>query len=726
MANIPMKDIQFPGLDDTYTFAQVDATLTTQGKAADAKKTGDEISELKAELTDVNADIAEIGYEKAVIDFSDYDVIFGTIQSDGTWASFNTGSNYKSTLVTGTFTKITVTAKADHNAYISFFKSKPSQPTTNAQYIDFCSGETGRHTITMGQTENFNVPTDCTCIVVTTMSGGVDYTPIISVLEISNFLREINDLNLGLNELESETADSVVKHGTFTLGYIKTDYDIGTEISLTPTSSTQSQYCILDCSAGDYIVIRGRGGQVARLWAFLDQNNILLSVAADSDYSEDKTILVAPVNAVKVISNQYAPLTQFYIPSYLAVGFSATTLYEIENQTGSDIITPFNNVNRNMCLCGIKTDILDSKIPYARGYLFHKLQNNDNSLWYGSNFSNINKIGTVQFNPNLMRFAISPKDGRIIAVQRDTRNGIWVFDGQSETHVESFTTKPMAWLYNSGVDFIDDSNNVEHCIFAEYKGAIDSGYTLNVWRGTYPYTSASDWEIVLTQTQNTDITHFHMVRRDPWSNVLYLTSGDASSESKWWYSTDYGATWTLLVSGSDTGWGNSLCRTINFIFTEDYIYWATDHGQNEHTLNRIQRDSQTGIIDLTTKEKLADLPGLYATNSLCYVESPNGLFMYDRIDTDSSAIFGDDITMKFWNFETEQLEDIVTLGLTQDTWGGSRGKCYINYTNSKQTMPAMGFSIDTPCIFDLVCDNPENIGTIAYDVGSKTVHTIDY
>ena len=50
MANIPMKDIQFPGLDDTYTFAQVDDTLTTQGKAADAKKTGDEISELKAEL----------------------------------------------------------------------------------------------------------------------------------------------------------------------------------------------------------------------------------------------------------------------------------------------------------------------------------------------------------------------------------------------------------------------------------------------------------------------------------------------------------------------------------------------------------------------------------------------------------------------------------------------------------------------------------------------------
>lgn len=52
MANVPMKDIQFPGLDDTYTFAQIDNTLTQTGQAADAKKTGDEITALKADITD--------------------------------------------------------------------------------------------------------------------------------------------------------------------------------------------------------------------------------------------------------------------------------------------------------------------------------------------------------------------------------------------------------------------------------------------------------------------------------------------------------------------------------------------------------------------------------------------------------------------------------------------------------------------------------------------------
>ena len=53
MANKPLKSIKFPGLNDTYTVPEVDATLATTGAAADAKKVGDEINDLKADLSEI-------------------------------------------------------------------------------------------------------------------------------------------------------------------------------------------------------------------------------------------------------------------------------------------------------------------------------------------------------------------------------------------------------------------------------------------------------------------------------------------------------------------------------------------------------------------------------------------------------------------------------------------------------------------------------------------------
>lgn len=47
MANKPLKTIKFPGLPDIYTIPEVDASLATTGKAADAKAVGDALGDLQ-------------------------------------------------------------------------------------------------------------------------------------------------------------------------------------------------------------------------------------------------------------------------------------------------------------------------------------------------------------------------------------------------------------------------------------------------------------------------------------------------------------------------------------------------------------------------------------------------------------------------------------------------------------------------------------------------------
>lgn len=51
MANIPLKDIEFPGLGDKYTLTLVDETLTQSGKAADAKTVGDALTDIKENVS---------------------------------------------------------------------------------------------------------------------------------------------------------------------------------------------------------------------------------------------------------------------------------------------------------------------------------------------------------------------------------------------------------------------------------------------------------------------------------------------------------------------------------------------------------------------------------------------------------------------------------------------------------------------------------------------------
>lgn len=398
-------------------------------------------------------------------------------------------------------------------------------------------------------------------------------------------------------------------------------------------------------------------------------------------------------------------------------------------------LSAWNNASKNsLCLCATKQQIVNNKIPFYDGFLFHKLPTDDKSLWYGTTLDNAVQIGSMSVYPKDYQLAMSPKDGRVIAAIRGNgqqRADLHVWDGTTDTAVAAVSSdgnsrKPLGWLYNCGYDFIKNGNN-EYMIFAEYNGDGTNKGGYYVWKGTYPYTSPSNWKTVFHRpyagkTYGTiaygTIAHFHMVRRDPWTNILYLAAGDYPTQLIWWYSTDYGETWTELTNNETNGWEQHVARACNMVFTKDYIYWANDHGVN-HCLNRVARNAQTGIIDPSTREKLCDLRFGQACNSICYVESPHGLFMYERIDTgdEFSQQYGTPVKMYFWDIDQGKLYEVANVPLLSgQTWGGSRGKCYLNFTSGQQPRPAMGFSDDTRCIFDIAGSDGQNIGTIYYEL----------
>lgn len=70
MANVPLKSIKFPGLDDTYTVPVVDSSLTQSGAAADAKVAGDKVAELKSAINGM-PDIKDSDAEDVDLDISD-------------------------------------------------------------------------------------------------------------------------------------------------------------------------------------------------------------------------------------------------------------------------------------------------------------------------------------------------------------------------------------------------------------------------------------------------------------------------------------------------------------------------------------------------------------------------------------------------------------------------------------------------------------------------------
>ena len=189
--------------------------------------------------------------------------------------------------------------------------------------------------------------------------------------------------------------------------------------------------------------------------------------------------------------------------------------------------------------------------------------------------------------------------------------------------------KPCGWLNNVGFCTLPNGNSV----FAEYtRGTVK---TANVWLISGDASDPANWSvtwsvnIIDTMDSTTPGTkHCHEVMYDFFTGILYFGTGDSETGSNNYYSADGGETWTLLY-GED----KNRCRRLNYIFTKDYVYWASDSWQAEdHHFFIGQRDNN-GLVDVENATEISLTSGNgQACYGIVYLKDQNLIVMMDRID----------------------------------------------------------------------------------------------
>lgn len=253
-----------------------------------------------------------------------------------------------------------------------------------------------------------------------------------------------------------------------------------------------------------------------------------------------------------------------------------------------------------------------------------------------------------------------------------------------------------SWRRNHGIDMAPDGS---YFIFSEYVGAGSAtkkdGTKACVWKVTKPFTDPANWNIVMEQASPGDILHFHGAQYDPIGDYWITYSGDYGTDSKIWISTDAGGTWDYVIGESEK------YRNLQFIFTDDYVYWAPDSGGgtgggiDSRTLWKCPRD-KTGLPIFEEAIALAVLPyGQPIYGSFELLNIPGILFL-PRVDLAYQNQI-QQIKVLFWSFEDESIHEIAYVSrrdILSNTTFGFRCKALAFQPNPCEDKILISFDYD--------------------------------
>lgn len=159
------------------------------------------------------------------------------------------------------------------------------------------------------------------------VSTGVPATGIPGDIASDAYLRAIYNL------------ETIFPYTTKNFTYALTTAAIGNPLQTVTSGASDYVSFITDCTPGDVFKIRAETRNSARAWGFLDENDIVISVANTYGAYREYTNIEAPANAVKIVGNARIAGNMPYIggkviPGTTTLNSSKISAMILENMEG--------------------------------------------------------------------------------------------------------------------------------------------------------------------------------------------------------------------------------------------------------------------------------------------------------------------------------------------------------------------------------------------------------
>lgn len=234
----------------------------------------------------------------------------------------------------------------------------------------------------------------------------------------------------------------------------------------------------------------------------------------------------------------------------------------------------YNESYENFLYLGHSNDSVFTYNLYKSPQIYLSLNNIKNP----KPISTFHKIKTPTYSNFIAnKFGYIIKDSTDISFSKNLKDWELVYKTRTNSFRNS-TSQYYDSLKNKIYFFTGDYHTIDSLPCSVYRGEISS-------EGIYikpVFTFSSRTEYSKNKGSYPQARHVHVTAIDPYTNDIWVGTGDNDNENFLMYSQDNGNTWKVLGTGSQE-W-----RTLSFWFTNGYIYWNMDTGKNQKVF-RISR-----------------------------------------------------------------------------------------------------------------------------------------